>query len=206
MAEKLTAEEFRKGFTAAWKERWSSDIEGLHTKYASTREWTELMLDKRGLLADVCKRLSTIERPLVYRQEWSKFDALFVQGKAVDSDEVMDEYPIHALIEHENADHLDTEMWKLIHWRCPLKVLIFYDWNVGEKTTDNRKRWLQCRMGGMRGMLKRANAFCPESSATEYLFIVGSRDNDQHPRWRWATNATLESGSGEIQFYELTRL
>lgn len=204
MAEKLSAEQFRNGFMAAWKERWSSDLEGLEKQYSSTTGWTQLMLKDECLLADVCRRLSTSERPLVYRTEWAKFDALFAQGKALGGDEVMDGYPIHALIEHENADHLETEMWRLIHWRCPLKVLIFYDWNVDGRTTDNRKGWLQWRMKHLREMLRRANAFCPESSATEYLFIVGHRDDRQCIQWRWATNATLDSGSGDIQFYEMT--
>ena len=30
-------------------------------------------------------------------------------------------------IEHENGFDVETEMWKLAHWRSDLSVLVFYD-------------------------------------------------------------------------------
>ena len=103
-------------------------------------------------------------------------------------------YPslLSVIIEHEhNLEKVEEEMWKLIFWRSPLKVLISYDWNDDEKTTANRKNKLLQKLEKLSKMLVSANKAYPESKNTEYLFIIGNRDNvDSDIKWRW-TDTTL---------------
>jgi hypothetical protein len=66
-------------------------------------------------------------------------------------------------------------MWKLIHWRAPLKVIIAYDWSEVEKTTDARRIWAKTKIDRLWKMLLEANeSFC-ENPATEYLLIMAGR-------------------------------
>jgi len=41
-------------------------------------------------------------------------------------------------IEHENGCDVETEMWKLAHWRSPLKVLVFYDFDMQDREKARR--------------------------------------------------------------------
>ena len=45
------------------------------------------------------------------------------------------------IIEHENGEQIEQEMWKQLMWRSPLKVLIFYDYLDDERKNDQMARW-----------------------------------------------------------------
>jgi hypothetical protein len=96
---------------------------------------------------------------------------------------------IHALIEHERNYDPEVEMWKLIHWRSPLKVLMFYDWAESEKVTTDRQQWVSSKLTRFGEMLSTVNTFHPEAISTQYLYLVGSRPGEgTHVEWIWASN------------------
>lgn len=94
-------------------------------------------------------------------------------------------------IEHENGDDIETEMWKLAHWRAPLSVCVFYDFNeakLDDKVYNGdcslpevkRKDWLSRKLELLSGIVRRVD---PET-AERHLLIVGNRMRDGSLRWR----------------------
>ena len=114
---------------------------------------------------------------------------MFVGGKDLFRDRLLYPSQLLVLIEHENFSNVEEEMWKLIFWRCPLKVLIFYDWNEYEKeSTPKRRNWLPEKLKTLRSMLDDVDAASVEPDSAEYLFLVGNWEKpDGHVHWRWTT-------------------
>lgn len=81
-----------------------------------------------------------------------------------------------ALIEHENRKDVETEVWKLAHWRAPLKVLVFYRFG---------QSWLDDKLQVLKSIVKTAQSKCPEKDV-EYLFLAGYSDNG---RVVWLANS-----------------
>ena len=81
-----------------------------------------------------------------------------------------------ALIEHEGGPNPEEELWKLLHWYAPLKVLICY------------QPWPKLReyFNDLRGMVQ---DFLARSQEEQYLVIVGDIRNDG-VGWRgWLTTS-----------------
>ena len=86
------------------------------------------------------------------------------------------EYParLNVIIEHENGNELEREMWKLVMWRAPLKVLVFYDWPDDERTGNPRRaRWLKDKLNALFRIRSEVGTLWPEADETAYLFLVG---------------------------------
>lgn len=86
------------------------------------------------------------------------------------------EYParLNVIIEHENGNEIEREMWKLVMWRAPLKVLIFYDWPDDERTEKPPKaRWLEDKLDALLRIRSEVGTLWPEADETTYLFLVG---------------------------------
>ncbi len=77
---------------------------------------------------------------------------------------------LQVLIEHENQGLIETEFYKLLFWRAPLKVIIAYDY---KKKVSSEKRNV------FREALKRCWEAWPENPHAEYLFIVGKGEYNQ---------------------------
>ena len=141
------------------------------------------MLHDGGVIDSIRNRIfgDTIK----YKREWYTVDALFVSGKDLHSDGLSFPSEIHAVIEHEQGDDIEIEMWKLTHWRAPLKVIFFYGWNDDDVSKNEiRMRWKEEKINHLMSMLKSVNEFHKESSNTEYLFIIGARrDVRSTPYW-----------------------
>ncbi len=111
-------------------------------------------------------------------------------------------YPacLEVIIEHENDGDVRQEIWKLLSFRSPLKVLIFYDWDEHEKRTgrqstdDSRRSWLHDQIEAFFRMGRAFDIRWPEADDTEYLFLVGNRDMHEIIQWR-----RLTARSGEFQ-------
>lgn len=145
------------------------------------------MLPDGGFLDRVRKRISS---SLKYRREYYTVDALYVGGyDLLCKPELTYPSQIHVLIEHENGERVEEEMWKLIHWRAPLKVLIFYDYPDDAKTANPQKAdWLDRKLARLREMKKVVDSFWPEYGRSEYLFIVGTREFSGGPiYWKCAS-------------------
>lgn len=207
----LTADMFVHAFGCAWRQRIAEDQEAdrIARCFEDNKAWTEYMLSlaprdepggsRAGLLADVADRLVPNIADLVYHgREIYTLDAVFA-GRETGADlcnRLEGGYPsrLYALIEHENGEPLEEEMWKLLWWRAPLKVIIGYDYWQSERDSNPRKQtWLGTKLALLADMWQRVDAFFPENPASEYLVLIGaprdlSADSRERelPAWRYA--------------------
>lgn len=178
---KITANEFITAFQSEWNSHCTvKAISGI-APFDNRAAWTRMMQDRDGFLHRVMQRLVNQNRRLEYKTEWYSVDALYVGGDDIYLKNLSYPSEVHALIEHEFNEDLETEMWKLIHWRAPLKVIISYDWAVKDKTTDQRRNYLSDKVAKLRSMLDSVNIFHSESSETEYVFLIASRVTHNGP-------------------------
>lgn len=176
-------------FASVWEGITSTREQEIIDKYSNDTAWTDFMLGEEGLLEKISNKFNEKDRPVKMKREYYKLDGLYVGGENIFRSDYMYPSDIYALIEHENGEYVEEEMWKLIHWRCPLKILIFYDWSDYEKTTPKRKVWVKNKLEALLEMLDQVDKFNTESSVTEYLFLIGSRKNEQSiPYWKWASS------------------
>ena len=189
----VTRGTFLEAFKEVWTERMEEDQAGLLAAYAKRPAWTNYMLGRRredgdgSFLKAVMEKL---ERSLKYKREWYTVDSLFVSGETLHLPSGHDHYfssRLDVLVEHEHGGSIEEEMWKLIFWRAPLKVLIAYDyWESKKEGKEKKRRWLADKMERLQAMLVSANRAFPENGNTEYLFLVANREKeDEDPRWRW---------------------
>ena len=184
-------------FLEAYRNEWIKLVEKnsdeITESYRNSKTWTSYMVSKDGFLSKIMNRLSEKYPGLEYKREYYTLDALYVGGEDLFRENKTYPSELHALIEHEQGGNVEEEMWKLIFWRSPLKIIIFYDWNEYEKDTSARKDWLNCKIKKLINMLSDANIYFQENANTNYLFIIGNRiDKDQLPQWRWASNKQIQ--------------
>ncbi len=181
-----TAEQFIEAFRDQWN---VEDADNICPIYPAKRLWTKFMLGKKGPCQD--SFLYRVANPnrlnLQMVREWYTLDCVYYEeGADVYGDD--GGYPacLQALIEHENGEDVETEMYKLLMFRSPLKVLIFYDYNEDNKPTERSQTWLQKKIKTLLDMGQQVDGHWPEADNTEYLFLVGNReDENQLPRWRY---------------------
>lgn len=181
----MTPESFYSAFVTEWNAAIASAEIHNGQPFEDKRAWTSFMLRTGGFLNRVMERLSTPEWPMYYRKEWYTVDALYVGGNDLFQSELSYPSSVKVLIEHELGDNVEEEMWKLLHWRAPLKVIIFYDWSEQEKTTEARRLWANNKVEKLQEMLQTVNEVFAENSATEYLFMIAGRTEANGPiTWR----------------------
>ena len=183
-------------FLEAFSEQWREDVlrqkDKIYSNFPKNSEWTKFMQPKEGFLNRLMNRLPG---SLHYRTEYYTIDSLYISGNDLLKKKELS-YPseVCVLIEHENQDKVEEEMWKLAYWRAPLKVIIFYDYNDKAKENNLRKQaWLIEKISDLVEMLKVINNYYSENEDTEYLFIVGARKEAQGEiYWKWASNKSLQ--------------
>ena len=185
MNKKVTAERFCKTFSKLWDIEKINNPKKILSLYNRDLTWTEYMLTKEGsFLKKISKQLS-----LKMDREWyGILDCVYYE----DEPNLYDggTYPacLHVYIEHENQDAVEEEMWKMLMFRSPLKVLIFYDYWEDDKGTEKKNNWLQDKFTRLLDMGEMVDVRWPEADNTEYLFLVGNKeDRGQLPRWRYLT-------------------
>src|SRR5258706_9747971 len=155
-------------FARQFAERADRERAGLKEKWdAGGPEWTNLMLGPSN-------GESVLEKAV---QEWSPTSSLHHNWYTID---LMSVHPpfcgetkywqtsATAIVEHENGKDIETELWKLTHWRAPLKVLVFYRFGEGWLTEKIR---LACKL------IAAQQSHHKEQDA-DYLLIVGQVDGD----------------------------
>lgn len=187
----ISAELFLNAFAERWKARVADEgkkIEILRC-YSKNKDWTEYMFGENGLLAEVTSKLSTAVRRLELYREVYTLDAALVGGDDLFRNNLCYPSELHALIEHEQGENLEEELWKLTFWRSPLKILICYDWNDYEKkNTAKREHFIESKIYWLANSIAKVEAFHSEPDQTDYLFLIGSRKTRGGvPRWRWAS-------------------
>lgn len=199
----ITANHFLRAFSGQWESARVKQGVGLEHLYGDTKAWTAFMLGEEGFLRDVMMQLQVQVPDLRYMREWYTVDALYVGGENLFRENLSYASKVHTLIEHERGEFVEEEMWKIVHWRSPLKVLIMYDYSDREKTTVLRREWLALKLRKLREMLAKVSEFHSESSETEYVFIVGRQvDLSSKIDWRWTSDTFAEllpiSGNGSV--------
>ena len=138
----ITATHFREAFFAEWTARIADHSTAILEAYSNDKLWTAYMLSYQGFMSQVTERLHKHVDRVKYFREVYTLDAILVGGEDLFRTDLCYPSRIYALVEHENGENVEEEMWKLIFWRAPLKILIFYDWNESCKTTKSRQAWL----------------------------------------------------------------
>lgn len=172
---KITADEFFTVFLHEWGQLTKEEVISGATPWDGRAAWTERMLGHTGFFNRVMNGLNREGRNLEYHTEWYSIDALYVGGKGLYGKGLSYPSEIHVLIEHEFDEDVETELWKLAHWRSPLKVIVIYDWADSEKTTEKRKKFLDNKVAKLREMRGEIDAFHQDSADSEYILIVAHR-------------------------------
>lgn len=195
----ITAEAFAQAFHTAWQEACAFDRPGLMASYAGCREYTRRMLESDTAI--ITRTFSLLrdrvgaDPTLALRHQWYTLDAVLIAGTNLFGQDMSYPSRLEALIEHENGDNWEEEMWKLLFWRAPLKVLIGYDYCEADYAhackIDGEARtkgdWLPHKISKLRDMHQTVTAWHPESN-TQYLLLVGNkarRDLEGDVQWRW---------------------
>ena len=187
----LTAQNFADEFLHLWNEEISDEItrNNILEWFQDDESWTGYMLEEnesflRRLGGQLEFNVSGgfFQRDVVYFTYGDQYNFLFPIARN-------ELYPnrLHVIIEHENGERVEQEMYSLLFLRSPLKVLIFYDYTEVEKTRNPRyARWLDDKLNGLFALGKRVHDAWPEASGTEYLILVGNcKDNGHIPNWRY---------------------
>lgn len=185
---------FRESFKAIWQSHIESDSDDISKRFFDNTAWTSFMLGDDGMLKQIMASLNSQGYDLEYRREYYTIDALYVSGDNLFRENRIYPSRLQVLIEHENGGNVEEEMWKLIFWRSPLKIIIFYDFNEYEKIgSDAKGVWLKRKLDKLNSMLHQANSEFPENEKTEYLFIIGNREKEgEPPKWQWASSTQIE--------------
>jgi hypothetical protein len=157
--------------------------------YSNSSLWTQRMCGNgaaTGVIPEIANKLKQKVPELLHRTQWYTLDAVLVAYPA-DVSSYRLGYPpfIHCIIEHENGDNWHEEVWKLAHWRAPLKVLIVYDFNEDLKTSPRRVTWVDERIAELRSFLQATDSL-QGKDGSEFLLIVGSKraGHDDRVNWR----------------------
>ncbi len=189
----VSAKDFCGAFAKQWKEDAEKNRDAILFAYGDDKRWTEYMLAEKGrpYESSFLRRLLTqpsLGRGLLMGREWYTLDAVYYEKDGIYQPRGGGPYPdcMQVIIEHENAEDVETEMWKLLMFRSPLKVLIFYDYRHDDKQTEKKKTWLEDKLKTLRCMCNAVDKNWPEARNTEYLFLIGNRDGSKDvPMWRY---------------------
>jgi|SRR5277367_5945029 len=178
-------------FLHAYAKTWRAGADRITLPLGPSDAWTSLMLNHNGFLWRVAEELRKGDETFAYRRELYTVDAVILGGNDLFRTGLCYPSAVHVLIEHELGYYVEEEMWKLLHWRCPLKVLITYDWPEDEKDKSATKRsWLHVKIEKLRCMRDEVEKFQGEEPRTSYLFLIGDRKSSNTPvcHWRYASS------------------
>ena len=187
----ISAQDFLTAFHQQWKTGYRSDK--LRNAYQSEKEWTAYMMGKPRKKGDFpgtfLHRLAENLNQQACRER-QNLDVVYYATLAqhAPQDEDMPRPAcLSVIIEHEHKTDIGKEMWKMLLWRAPLKVLIFYEWPPGSKTTQGRgESWLTNKIDTLLNLRREINESWPEAPRTSYLFLVGrSPERGRLPFWEY---------------------
>lgn len=181
----ITKKHFRRAFEDAWNELYGLFPVQLDKAYAaaSPRTWTEFMFGRepkaiggRSLLERAIERLSAERITFEFDRERHGVDVfgrIHVGPKNIGHAGYLNV----VMIEIENDTRKSyEEFWKLLHARCPLRVLITYE------LRDAAAHELAFRT--YEQMYQAARKYLGTDDPDAYLVVVGSRSGTP-PRIRW---------------------
>ena len=108
-------------------------------------------------------------------KKYYKFDCVYQHCESVNK------YPpwMEVLIECENNyETTEYEMWKLLRFRSPLKVLVTYDWSERAKRNPHRVNALKKKLDELEALAREIDGSCKEVEEMEYLIVTGHQGCD----------------------------
>lgn len=189
-------------FRKSWLSRLAAEPDVL-SKYSGSG-WTRVMLgspgEREGVLQSASQTYAEqLGEACSVQTQWYTLDLSLVAPPCRGPTEYWQTRTVLA-VEHENGDDVETEMWKLAHWRSPLSVCVFYDFNEGkldEKTYRGdhsvgdvqRQAWLTQKLQLLSHIAGRI-----DDDVARHLLIIGNRMLDGSLRWRWSDWREIEFG------------
>lgn len=208
----ISAQKFLQVFKSQWDElKRNVDMGKVVRAYKDNTEWTAWMLGEtrgkipppqlgeKGLLGLCGKDLGFCDEQI--RREDSKMDMMFVDGKSLFGGTAAEPhwgYPSHlsVLIEHENnLSDTRCELWKLLFWRSPLKIIVTYD-ERRDELSDACLGQLK-KLSDMRRDVDKDYS-SKEGDDSEYLVLIGQRDLGDSVHWRWTVDFGDSLPLGEL--------
>ena len=183
----VSAQDFLTAFGGQWADDLEHHEQALLDAIAGAPTWTAYMLKgERAFLKRVADRL---HRAMVVERD--RIDASYYETQ-----DMPDFYPNwwqpyparwDVLIEHENGEYPQEELYKLLMRRAPLKVVVFYDWGEFAKECHlKRQRWFPETLEDLFRIGRTVATHWPEAENTEYLLLVGQPEQEGGPyRWRY---------------------
>ena len=170
----ITAEIFKRSFICQWGSDWSDEREVIVDAFQRNNTWTTYMLGREkqeGFFHRLNERLQIHVPHLTFARGYYYIDGVYGSYESLYH---AGWYParLDVILEHENQVGLETEMYKLLMFRSPLKVLVFYDYV--DPNTDARRGWRDEQLRVLGSMIGEVNDAYPEANETDYLLIVGT--------------------------------
>jgi hypothetical protein len=154
--------------------------------------FTGVMLGNNGVLVKTLEKLKTscqIESNSTCITQFYSIDMVYCSIENLDPLFDYGIYPanFYALIEHENNwNHLEQEIYRLMIFRAPLKIIITYDWDEDEKQRNkNRMAELSKKKDAFGALIAKFSRALSAETGTAYLFIVGNRNNCSAKEITW---------------------
>ncbi len=156
----------------------------------SDTEFTCFMLSEKGVLEstlNMLKKKGLVSSDVVSEKEYYSLDMIYRSRDNIHPIFDSGIYPerVDALIEHENRGEPEQEMYKLLLFRCSLKVLINYDWDDDQKSTDKRKIYVLEKRTLFTRLIKGFNNHAIAEKGSSYLFIIGDRASSDAESINW---------------------
>ena len=177
MVSVVSAQKFCKAFFDQWNDDRKDNCEALRQAYRNAQDRTAYMLGKKKV--DFSKTFfHRLARKLRQKptRERQNLDVVYYTTKAqnICHKERIRPARLNVIIEHENDKKVEEEMWKMLMWRAPLKVLVFYDWSKNErKKKPEKEQWLENKLRQLYALRQEVNRKWPEADDTSYLFLIG---------------------------------
>lgn len=187
----VSLEKFRNAFSQQWNADRQHNCEKLQRAYRKNTEKTAYMLgaNKSSFSGTFFDRLAKNLGQEAIRER-QQLDIVYYTTKAqnISHEKRIRPARLNVIIEHANEKEVEEEMWKLLMWRAPLKVLVFYD-----HLDIKKKQWPQDKIRELLEMHDQVNALWPEADETAYLFLVGRPPQcGDLPIWRHCDSSNKE--------------
>lgn len=191
-----------RSFTTAFR----SLPEELRKAYPSKPAWTEIMRRVVWTAWREFRGGRAVENIEYYREMYTVDHAFCQGGKACFEPFGKDAWwpaDLAWLVEVENGNHPEEEMWKLAYWRARHKILFVDDYAEDDKiaTKPKRRTWLDTQKQTWRSILRKVHANLQEDERIRYYlfasnYAVGGRDL----QWRWFVFSPTGKLLDESQF------
>jgi hypothetical protein len=170
----------------------------LEARFANSSLWSDVMLGPGGVLPETARGWADVSgfagSASSQHAQWYTLDLCLVAPAYSGAGDYWNSRTVLA-IEHENDSDVETEMWKLAHWRSDLSVLVFYDFSETARREDgpsgdkwmpgvSKCNWLQAKCERLSGIVRNVEP----NDGLRHVLIVGQRTSGPAPiQWRAAT-------------------